>query len=336
MTSLLSTEHEFNKSGLATQPFDVSASLRLANMAERTVALADLASIEVEDADTFLAAAEHARAKSYFHYFPRLHFHGRSRTRMLRWERHAGSVLVYEVRRRKVGLQMNLYLPPFPFEPAALRHARQRMRDFNGDRSGRIMFVEEGEALRIARAGFEISLKWEEFIYDRATVMALGGAGFKKLRQELSRALKSGPVETRPYTMADQSTCLALAGAWRERLNASGMKVGTSYSHTVACLTAAERFPPSLLKGLVVEVDGEVRGFAFSGPITSTSGCNYLGITDHSFRGFPSLLCYRLMAAFPDLSRFNDSHDAGRPGLRETKQRFRPVEMHGIFSARER
>jgi hypothetical protein len=42
------------------------------------------------------------------------------------------------------------------------------------------------------------------------------------------------------------------------------------------------------------------------------------------------------MAEFPDLIHFNESHDAGRPGLRAVKQRVRPVEMHRIFGARER
>jgi hypothetical protein len=305
------------------------------NMVERTVELADLTPVEPEDADVFLAAAENARVKSWFYYFPRLHFYGRFRAHMLRWERQAGSVLVYQVRRRKVGSRMNLYLPPFPFDPAALRHALQRMRDFNGDRSGRILFVQEDEALPIAREGLQIFFKMEEFIFDRAAVMSLEGSGFRSLRQELSRALKPGLVETRPYAAADQPACLALVETWRERLIANGMKP-TAYSHTVACLAAAERFPPSLLNGLVVEVNGEVRGFAFSGPLTPTLGCNYLCITDTSFRGLPHLLRYRLMAEFSDLIHFNDSTDSGRPGLRELKQRFRPVEMHGLYGARER
>jgi hypothetical protein len=42
------------------------------------------------------------------------------------------------------------------------------------------------------------------------------------------------------------------------------------------------------------------------------------------------------MAEFPHLNHINDAHDAGRPGLRQLKQRFMPVEMHAVFSARER
>jgi len=305
-------------------------------MADKAVALADLAPIGVEDAHTIRAAAEDARVKSIVYYAPHLHFAEQSKTRRLRWERHGGSILVYQIRRDKAGSRMNLYFPPLPFDPAALRHAVQRMHDFNGDRSGRITFVEEGQVLQLAREGFALSLKWEEFIYDHKAVLALEGSGFKGLRQELSRALRVGQVETRPYTMADQSACIALTEAWRERLNSNAIKVGASYSYTLACLTAADRFPPSLLGGLVVEVDGEVRGFAFGGPITSTMGCYYIGITDPSIRGLAYLVSHRLMTAFPDLTYFNDSDDSGRPGLRAMKQQFRPVKMHALYSAKAR
>jgi hypothetical protein len=210
----------------------------------------------------------------------------------------------------------------------------QWMRDFNGDRSGRIIFVEEGQALRIAREGFAISVRGEEFIYDRDAVAALRGAAFKGLRQELSRALRAGVVVTRPYTRADYSTCLALTKAWRERLAARGVKP-EGYTSTLACLTAADRFPPSLLQGLVAEVDSTVRGFAFGGPLTSTLGSYYLGVADPGVHGLAYLLSHRLMAGWPGLTHFNDSDDAGRPGVRAMKQQFRPVEMHAVFSARE-
>jgi hypothetical protein len=64
-------------------------------------------------------------------------------------------------------------------------------------------------------------------------------------------------------------------------------------------------------------------------------GANFICITDNNFRGLPHLLRYRLMEGFPDLTFFNESTDSGRQGLRELKQRFRPIEMHGLFGARE-
>jgi hypothetical protein len=304
------------------------------NMAQRSFDLSNLAPVEIRDADIFLAAAEEARVKAWLYYFPLLYFYGQFRAHALRWERYDGSVLIYQILRREGRLRMDLYLPPFPFDPAALKQAQQRMREFNDGQPGRIVWVQEKDALPVARAGFEVFFKEEEFIFDRAAVMALEGSGFKKLRQKIASALRQGHVDTRPYTVADKPACRAVLESWRERLIANGI-APNGYRYTRACLKMAERFPPALLQGMVVEVDGEVRGFAFTGSLTHTLGCNFLCITDISYRSLSYVLCYRLMAEFPDLILFNDSSDTGRPGLRESKQLFRPVEMHGLYGARE-
>lgn len=303
-------------------------------MLDQPTELTELSGIKIEDADLFRDAAQEAGVKSYMHYFPMLYYYGQDKTHTLLWERQGGSILVYLLRRRSSGTIFNLFLPPFPFDPVALRHALQRVREWRGDRSGRIIWVQQQEAILVAREGLEISFKEDEFILDRGAVMALEGPGFRSLRQELARVRKPRLVETRPYTAADQPACLVLVEDWKERLHAMGMRAD-GYRHTVRCLAGAEHFPRSLLHGLVAEVDGEVRGFAFSGPITQTHGCNFLRISDPNHRGLTHLLGYRTMAEFPELIYFNDSTDSGRAGLRELKQRFRPVEMHGLFGARD-
>jgi hypothetical protein len=298
--------------------------------------LSGLAAIDIGDHKIFSDAVESKPITSHLHYFPFLNLFGNSvKKQVLLYEQVDGAILIYLLRQGKRRLRLSLYLPPFPFNLGALRHAQERMRDFNGNRVGQIVWLQESDVVPIARAGFEVFFKEEEFIFDRAAVMALEGPGFRSLRQELSRAKKPGQVETRHYTAKDRAACIALVDDWWDRLVATGMKAN-GYSYTIACLEMADRFPPSLLNGLVVEVNGEVRGFAFSGSVTGTMGCNFLCITDNSFRGLPHLLRYHLMDEFPGLIHFNDSTDAGRPGLRELKQRFRPVEMHGLFGARER
>jgi hypothetical protein len=297
--------------------------------------LSGLAAINIGDHKIFSDAVESKPIASHLHYFPFLNLFGNSvKKQVLLYERVEDAILIYLLRQGQRRLRLSLYLPPFPFNLVALRYAQERMQDFNGNRSGRIVWVQESDVIPVARAGFEIFFKEEEFIFDRAAVMGLEGPGFRSLRQELSRAKKPGQVETRHYTADDRSACIALVDDWWDRLVASGMKAN-GYAYTIACLEMADRFPPSLLNGLVVEVNGEVRGFAFSGSVTGTMGCNFLCITDNSFRGLPHLLRYHLMDEFPGLIHFNDSTDAGRPGLRELKQRFRPVEMHGLFGARE-
>ena len=186
------------------------------NIAQTLIGLTNLAPVGIEDAEVFLAAAERARVKAWLYYFPLLYLHGQFRAHMLRWERYAGSILVYQIRRKQGRSRLDLYLPPFPFDPAALRHALQRMQDFNGDRSSRIVWVQESDALPVARAGFEIFFKEEEFIFDRAAVMSLEGAGFKKLRQELSGLSGRGRLSrdpTRRRISPPVSLCWRLGGS---------------------------------------------------------------------------------------------------------------------------
>lgn len=292
----------------------------------------DLAPIRAEDADSFIAACNMTRTLTHRHFFPSLHFHGGSSR--LRWERHGQSILVYQIWRRPERLTLNLLLPPFPFDVAALRHAVARMRDFNGGRAGRITWLTEDEALAVARENFAVSFKEQEYIFDRAAVLAHEGSAFRKLRQELSRAERAGErVETRPYRSEDLAACVALVRDWRQRLVAAGHTVD-GYNMTLNTLKGAHRFASPMLVGRVVEIDGAVSGFAFGGRTSAKMGSNFLSVTSTRFRGLPYLLCVSLMEAHPDLARFNDSVDAGREGLREQKLRFRPAALQPLYGAR--
>jgi hypothetical protein len=191
------------------------------NVAQTLIGLTNLAPVGIEDAESFLAVAERARVKAWLYYFPLLYLHGQFRAHMLRWEHYAGSILVYQIRRKQGRSRLDLYLPPFPFDPAALRHALQRMRDFNGDRSSRIIWVQESDALPVARAGFEIFFKEEEFIFDHAAVMGLEGGRLQAAGAVGGSLAGAGCHAT--LTGADRPPCLAVLEAWRERLIANGI-----------------------------------------------------------------------------------------------------------------
>lgn len=292
----------------------------------------DLSPVRVEHAGLF-AAATHADRKGWIYFFPDLYMNGiTGRNWVYLFEQIAGSILVYDLRERRHGVELSLVMPPFPFTDEAMRHAEERMRAFNGPRGWRIRYVQESDALMLVRRGLSISFKQSEYIFDRAAVLAAEGPEFRSLRQELSRARNAGEVATRPYTIGDHPACRAILQQWRDRLVENGMRAN-GYRSTARCLEVADSFPMPLLCGKVVEVDGEVRGFGFSGRLNETYGCNYICITDTNFRGLPQILRVSLMAEFPELPYFNDSNDAGRPGLREQKLRFRPVEMHHVYQA---
>lgn len=294
----------------------------------------DLSVIRAADGDRFQAAMDGCGIKSHHYYFPRLLFGGQRRDRLLLFEEVAGALLLYNVQQRASGLGLSLYLPPFPFSGAALQRARERMRDFNRGRAGRIDWVQEEDVGLVESHGFSTSLREREFIYDRAAVAGLEGSEFARVRRYLAGLKKHETLVVREFTPADQGACLAVYEKFRGQLQAKG--VGPKgYGAMIRCLNEATQIPATRMRGEVFEIDGTVRAYSFGGPINSSYGCVYLTVADHEFPGLAYALRHQMMKSFPELAYFNDSTDNNRVGLREMKQRFRPVEMHGICKAQE-
>jgi hypothetical protein len=147
--------------------------------------LATIEMIEIEDREISPAALEHSSAESWFYYFPLLW--KTSKSHFLLYEQVDGAILIYRLRAEQERLRLSLFLPPFPFHPAPLRRARERMRDFNHDRTSRIVQVQESEAPSVAQEGFDISFSLDEYICDRAALVALKGSSFGSLSRKMSQ-----------------------------------------------------------------------------------------------------------------------------------------------------
>lgn len=295
--------------------------------------LSDLSPVRLEDHPLFGAAIGPDR-KAWNYSFAFIYLNGfTGRNWVYLFEQVGESILLYELRESRNGPRLNLVLPPFPLTDEALSRAAERAHAFNGSARWRIRTVQESDALLLARRGFTITFKEREYLYDTSAVLAAEGPEFSRLRAAVSRARRHGEVRTRAYAAEDRPACQAILDAWKNRLRDAGIRAD-GYRSTTQCLAVAERFPPALLSGQVVEVDGEIHGFGFAGAINETCGNLFAGVTDNRFRGLPMLLRVSVMAEFAHLDRFNDATDSGRPGLREQKQQFRPVEMHYIYQAR--
>lgn len=272
--------------------------------------------------------------KSHHYYFPRLLFAGRRTNRLLLFEEVEGSILLYSLQQRASRLELGLYVPPFPLTDAALTQARRRMRDFNRGRPGRVEWVQQKDAAAVRDHGFSLRPREEEFIYDRARVVALEGSDFAKIRRNLAALKKYDGLVIREFNAADAEPCTALYLRFQSQLQARGVEP-KGYRGVVNCLKGATRLPVSRLRGEVFEIDGTIRAVSFGGPINATYGCVYLTFADRDYPGLAYALRYHMMKNFPELTYFTDSTDNGREGLAEMKRRFRPVEMHGVLTARE-
>jgi hypothetical protein len=295
--------------------------------------LSDLSRVRIADHALFVDAIGEDR-KAWNYSFPFIYLNGcTGRKWIYLFEQVAGSIILYDLRKRDRGPELSLVLPPFPLTDEALKRAEERTRAFNFSGRWRIRSVQESDVRLLAERNLTISFKESEYIYDTAAVLAAEGPEFSRLRAAVSRARRHGAVQTRVYTAEDQPACQVIVEKWKRRLQEAGMRPD-GYRSTTHCLAVAGYFPPSLLSGHVVEVDGQIHGFGFAGAINQSCGNLFAGMTDNRFRGLPSLLRVSVMGEFAHLGRFNDATDSGRDGLREQKQQFRPVEMHDIYQAR--
>lgn len=146
----------------------------------------------------------------------------------------------------------------------------------------------------VAQEGFEISFRYEEYIYDRAAVAALEGSSFSRLRRSISQYADQSVI-VRDYEKDDQRTCMDLRKKWFDNLVSKGVKMGSYYRYATDCLRKFGDFPSDMIKGQVVEVAGAVKAFSFGGPIKRSFGNVFITISDHDMSGLAYLQRYHLL-----------------------------------------
>jgi hypothetical protein len=146
---------------------------------------AGLRRISLENRDMIVESAAIAGVQSWSHFFPYLYLFGNfDGARHLFYETEKEAVLIYMIEPKKE-MRLSLFLAPFPFNPAALAQAEERMRSFNADRVARIIRLQEADALRVARHGYEIGHHSDEYVYDREAVANLIGSSFSTVRRKI-------------------------------------------------------------------------------------------------------------------------------------------------------
>lgn len=247
-------------------------------------------------------------------------------------EAHAGSVTLYYRRNRSHGPETELFTPPMPCTPEALQHAMQYVQQANDRKRVRIRYVERSEMPEVARAGFTLHAREEESIMDGDKVRALEGAEFKRIRREISKTSSQPGISCRDYRPEDEAGCLAVHARWRDRLKQAGLPLEGDLL-TQNCLRHAAAWPREAIHGRVCEIDGEIRGFTFAGPITHDCINLFLGVSDTDIRGLAYLIRHDQVKEWPGFRLFNHGGDGGRAGLNALKDAFRPIDKTPIYRA---
>ncbi len=224
-------------------------------------------------------------------------------------------------------------LPPMsdgsPAAPVAA--AFDFMRSRNGRSTvSRIENVSAALGAQLQPLGYRLAAKEPDYLYSAADLAALAGDRFKSQRALCNRIERMAEVVVGPYRLGDRRDCRALLGDWQRQKGTAALdSLGhllledAPSVHEVIWSHAAELG----LTGTVLRIGGRLRAYTFGYWLTDHTWCVLVEIADRSVSGLAQYLfrdsCRRALAQGAKF--INTMDDAGLPGLRESKQAYRPV-----------
>lgn len=283
--------------------------------------------LDAGDLPRYKAAITAAQQNGWAYYFPNLLARkrpGRSTALLLEDE---GTVCIFLWRLRDGRQHLNLYLPPAPMNASVLKRCLERANDFNGDRSARIMRIDEKDVDAVKAAKIRVKKTREQYIFAPRAYDDMSGKSLYTIRRNVKLVERLPDVEVVPYSRSHARACHALLDRWiREHRDVHGNVDGAGTSRRAIDLVGT--LPESELRGQVVFVDGRLAAFAFGGEIRPGLAISFERKCDTSIRGLGYFQLLSLLKSLERFERVNDGSDAKRAGLRQLKSSFRPVAMH--------
>ena len=241
------------------------------------------------------------------------------------------AALVVLVRRRVRGHDhLDLVIPPFAHWSRRSHEAYlaflNALVSFNGpEAETRMLWADFRTAEALRRwAGWSARLYEREYLYSRRVVLDRAGERFRTLRKRLNRCEREVGPAVRPYAANDHDACVQLLKEWQDGREDALAPV-FDFGYTKAALDFAAEIPERLMTGIVVEVSGRVRAFAFGGMLRPGVGQFFLLKSDPHILGLAETARVALIERLDGCDLVNDAGDLGRAGLRQHKEMFRPV-----------
>lgn len=174
----------------------------------------------------------------------------------------------------------------------------------------------------------------EEYIYDREGLSGLQGSAYANVRKRMNRLHRSYQVTAAPFEEKDEPEVQALLERHVIRTHEAGQFGLVDDDLPEQAFAGRKELG---LYGVVIRVDGEVRGVAFGFPINEDTIDGCMECHDPEIEG---LSCYTQMAMLleaPEQYRYmNGEEDLGIPGLRSMKRYMNPCRMNQIYTAKQR
>jgi len=286
--------------------------------------------IALEDLPRLSSACERASTSLWASYPPFLLSYGQSQARAV-LVGEVDAALVILLRRKVRGRDhLDLVIPPLSQRSRRAYEAYasflNALLSLNGpDAETRLLWSDLQTAEGLSHwLGWRTRLYDREYLYGRRAVLAMEGERFRTLRKRINRCEREVAPEARPYAPNDHDACVQLLKEWQDRRQDIVGPV-LDFAYTRAALDLAADIPERFMTGIVLEVAGGIRAFAFGGPIRPGVGQFFLLKSDPAIRGLAESARVALIGRLDGCDLINDAGDLGRPGLRQHKEMFGPV-----------
>lgn len=211
------------------------------------------------------------------------------------------------------------------------------MDDYNqriADRShSRIEYVSEEMLARLVPHGLAATPMGCDYVYDTQRMIDLAGGELKSKRQAKSKFAREHHVEVTAITPADVPACLRLLSHWQAYADAHAHESDPA-AHaarvlrerdTLATREALASMEALGLAGMILWADGSPIGFTMGEPLGSHQASIVVEKTDLTCYGAAQYIfsefCRVYWSSYPEI---NVGDDWGLPGLRRTKESYRP------------
>ena len=185
--------------------------------------------------------------------------------------------------------------------------------------------------------GFRVFQKGTEYLYSTNLLVQLKGTRYKSKRAAYNAFIRNQSEMTlAPYQPEDYSDCLELYELWRhERQKTSddplyqGMLVDSEHAHRAGLLNAVELG----LEGIVVRIEGELKGYSFGYPLNNKVYCIIFEITDTRLKGISQFLFREFCRRKRIYPFINAMDDSGLENLKRVKLSYYPAEQICSYNA---
>ena len=294
-------------------------------------ALDDLRAIQVSDLESFGHAVEAGQQLGWAYCLPYLMTRiRRSKSDILLGE-DEGSICVYTRRERDYRTRLDLVLAPTPMRAPVLARCLERMNDFNGDRSARVLRIDEKDADSAASVpGLKVRPRNQQYLLAPESYASLGGKSFRTLRRQVACVEALSGVEVAEFSPIHREGAHRLLNEWSVAHRAvHETRGGVGSSRRAIDLTAD--FSGRKLFGEVVLLNGRLIAYALAGEIRSGVACFLEAKSDPQVHGLGYFHRYSFLRKQSAFQVFNDGSDTGRTGLGQLKRSLRPIGMHVEF-----